>query len=134
MELFPERYQAFAQVLSDDELKRLAVCRRGIAERVLTDPTQSISVNNLCHHVPSAVCCAFFHLSGARKPRRRLAGHQNVQSLEIEGQANQTPFPGRRTQAAQRELPKAQDFFDETNNRFHGHLAQTIDRATNFSL
>ena len=43
---------------------------------------------------------AFCRRAGARKLRRQLVGHQNVQALEIERQAHQAPFAGSGTHAA----------------------------------
>ena len=49
-----------------------------------------------------------------------LSGEQDVQSLQVEGQAQQTPFTRYRRQAAQRELSKAQYLPDDANHRLNG--------------
>ena len=46
--------------------------------------------------------------------------HQDMQSLEIESQTNQTPFTDNFFQAAQGKLAEPQDFLDNADHGFHG--------------
>ena len=52
-----------------------------------------------------------------------------MQTFEIEGQANQTPFTGDSGQAAQGELAKPQDFFDGAEDWLNRAFAQRIQLA-----
>jgi len=64
-----------------------------------------------------------------------LAGcQQHMQTLQIEGQAHQTPLACGRRQPPQRKLAEAQDFFDDANDRFHSALAQAVDGFANLGL
>src|SRR5260370_21047897 len=57
-----------------------------------------------------------------------------MQTLQIEGQAHQAPFTGGGDQATQGELPKAQDFLDDPDDRFYRALPQAINRLTDLGL
>ena len=48
--------------------------------------------------------------------------HQHMQALQVEAQTDQAPLARCGCQTPQGELPKAQDFFDNANHRFHGAL------------
>src|SRR3989337_2279107 len=50
-----------------------------------------------------------------------------MQPFQIEGQANQTPFPGSGRQPTQGELAKAEHFFDDADDGFYGAFPQPID-------
>lgn len=64
-----------------------------------------------------------------------LSGFQQyIQLLQVERQAYQTPFTGRGHQSTQRELSKAQDFFDEANHQFHCALAESADGLADLLL
>ena len=54
--------------------------------------------------------------------KQRLLQIEAVHALEIESQADETPFPSGGGQAAQGELAKTEDFFDDANDRLHGAL------------
>ncbi len=53
-----------------------------------------------------------------------------MQTFEVVGQTNQHPLARRRGQAAQRELTKAKDFFDDADNWLNRTLTQALDRLT----
>ncbi len=57
-----------------------------------------------------------------------------MQPFQIKGQAHQTPFTSGGGQAAQRELTEAQHLLDNTDDRFDGGLAQTIDGLADVGL
>ena len=59
---------------------------------------------------------------------------QGMQAFEIERQTHQTPFTGRRRQATQGELAKAEDLLDDPDHRFDGALAQTINCLSDLRL
>jgi len=68
-------------------------------------------------------------------PHSRLAGAlkqplfqvEGVHTFQIERQADETPFASGRRQAAQGELAKAEDLLDDSDHRFDGAFAQTIN-------
>src|SRR2546422_6998123 len=53
---------------------------------------------------------------------------QVMQSLQVEGQADQAPLAGRCPLAAQGELPEAQHFLDDPDHWLDGHLPGGINR------
>ena len=59
---------------------------------------------------------------------------EDVHALQIECQTNERPFAGRSQQAAQGKLAKAEDLFDDTDNRFDSAFAQTINCLSDFGL
>ena len=71
------------------------------------------------------------HTGTLKKP---LLHEQDVHTLEVKSQADQTPFACRCGQAAQRELAKAQDLFDDPDHRLDGTLAQTINLLADLGL
>ena len=73
-------------------------------------------------------------VSKSRERGLGLAAHQHVHPFQIVGQAHQTPFPDHRHQAPQRELPKAQRFLDDANDRFHRGFAQAVDDLADVGL
>ena len=76
-----------------------------------------------------------FHLSqhpGALQ--QPLLQIEAVHAFQIERQADETPFASGRLQAAQGELAKAEDFFDDANHGFHGAFPQAIDCSSDLGL
>ena len=55
---------------------------------------------------------------------------EDVHALEVERQAHERPFACGGGQAAQRELPKAEDLFDDSNDGLHRAFSQSIDRMS----
>ncbi len=53
-----------------------------------------------------------------------------METLEIEGQTDQTPFTGYCLDTSQRELAEAQPLFDDPDHRFDGAFACPVDRFT----
>src|SRR3990172_11333580 len=64
----------------------------------------------------------------------RMAQEQAMQSLQIERQAHQAPFAGRRFLAPQRELAEAQHLLDDPDHWLNGILARRVDRFANLGL
>src|SRR5439155_15502402 len=50
-----------------------------------------------------------------------------MQTLQVERQTDQNPFTGGRGQTAQRELAKAQDFFDDPNHWLNRAFPQAVN-------
>src|SRR3989304_6196903 len=59
---------------------------------------------------------------------------QDVHALQVESQADESPFACRRQQAAQGKLSKAEDLLDDANNWFDGAFAQTINCLSDLGL
>ena len=59
---------------------------------------------------------------------------EDVHAFEVESQADERPFASHGFQAAQGKLSKAEDLFDNTNDRLYGTFTQAIDLPTNASL
>jgi len=57
-----------------------------------------------------------------------------VHAFQIESQADETPFTGGGGQAAQRELAKPEDFFDDANDRLNRAFSQSIDSVSDLGL
>jgi hypothetical protein len=70
---------------------------------------------------PGALIQSLFHI-------------EDVHPLKVESQANETPLTGRSGQAAQGELSKAEDLFDNADDRFDRTFAQAIDRLPDLRL
>ena len=75
-------------------------------------------------------------ISGSRREERQreLMAQQNMQSFQVERQADQTPFPRSGDQTPQRELAEAQHLFDNANHGLDRAFAQTIDGFANVCL
>src|SRR5512139_3230874 len=74
----------------------------------------------------------FSQPAGALK--QPLFQEEGVHALEIEGQTDETPFACGRKQAAQGELAKAEDFFDDANDQLNRTFSQSINCLANLSL
>jgi hypothetical protein len=59
---------------------------------------------------------------------------QDRHALEVESQTNETPFTCCRDQAAQRELAKTEDFFNDANDGLNGAFSQAIDCVSDLGL
>ncbi len=57
-----------------------------------------------------------------------------MEALEIESQADQTPLASRRSGPAQRELAETQHLFDDSDHRFDGAFAYSVDRFAHGGL
>lgn len=53
-----------------------------------------------------------------------------MQSLQVEGEANQSPLPLNLAQPAQGELTKANCLLDDANHGFNRTFSQPIERVT----
>ncbi len=70
--------------------------------------------------------------SGALKQPSFLV--DDVHALQVESQADETPFACCGCQSAQGKLSKAEDLFEDADNRFHSGFSQPIDRLPNLGL
>jgi hypothetical protein len=57
-----------------------------------------------------------------------------MQLLDVKGNAYQSPFTGYPFIASQRELPKAQRLFDDTDHRLYRTLPESIDGLADLCL
>ena len=56
-----------------------------------------------------------------------------MHTLQVPGQTHQAPLASGFRQAAQGELAKTEDFFDNANHRFDSAFAQTVDGLADIS-
>ena len=73
-----------------------------------------------------------FRLSGPLK--QPLFQVEAVHTFQIESQTDERPFARCGQQATQRKLAKAEDLFDDANNRFDGAFTQTINCLSDLGL
>jgi len=59
---------------------------------------------------------------------------QDMQTFQVESQADQTPFASGGGQAPQRELAKAQHFFDQANHWLDRAFPQAVNGLADFGL
>lgn len=57
-----------------------------------------------------------------------------MQALKVKGQTDQSPLTSRRRRSPQGKLTKAQDFFDDANDRFDCAFAETVDFTSRIGL